>query len=168
MSQQKRYHTLEIQNIDLKNIELQGDVLDIGGGGEGIIGQTLENKVVAIDKLKGELEEAPEGPLKLVMDAKELKFLDNSFDNATSFFTFMYIKKEDYKVVFKEIYRVLRSDGKFKMWDTIIPKYKGGGKDIFLVPLEIDMGNKVITTTYGVLWPGREQNIDTFIKQEKI
>lgn len=73
------------------------------------------------------------------MDAKELKFIGESFNNVTSFFTLMYIEKKYHKQVFKEIYRVLKPDGRFKLWDTKIPKYKGGEKDIFLVPLEINM-----------------------------
>ncbi|MFW6247231.1 MAG: class I SAM-dependent methyltransferase [bacterium] len=167
MSQQERYYTLKTQNVNLNNLTVKGKILDIGGGGEGIIGQVLGDKVVAIDKLKEELEEAPEGPLKVVMDAKELKFLAKSFNSVTSFFTLMYIEKKYHKQVFKEIYRVLKPDGCFKLWDTKIPKYKGGEKDIYLVPLEINMGSKIITTTYGVLWPGREQNIKNFIKLGK-
>jgi len=33
------------------------------------------------------LEEAPAGPLKIVMDATDLKFLDSAFDTATAFAT---------------------------------------------------------------------------------
>lgn len=167
MSQKERYYTLKTQNINLNKLTVKGKILDIGGGGEGIIGQVLGDKVVAIDKLKEELEEAPVGPLKVVMDAKELKFIDESFDSVTSFFTFMYIEKKYHKQVFKEIHRVLKHDGRFKLWDTEIPKYKGGKKDIFLVPLEINMGSKIITTSYGVLWPRQEQNIKKFIKLGK-
>lgn len=65
MSQKERYYTLKTQNIN-SNKTVQGKILDIGGGGEGIIGQVLGDKVVTIDKLKEELEEAPEGPLKVV------------------------------------------------------------------------------------------------------
>ncbi|MFW6025842.1 MAG: class I SAM-dependent methyltransferase [Candidatus Woesearchaeota archaeon] len=167
MNQQERYYTLETQNINLNNLTVQGKILDIGGGGEGIIGQVLGDKIVSIDKLKEELEEAPEGPLKIVMDAKELKFISESFNSVTSFFTMMYIKNKYHKKVFKEIYRVLKPDGRFKLWDIKIPKYKGGKKDIFLVPLEINIGSKIITTTYGVLWSERKQNINYFLKLGK-
>ena len=131
MNQQERYYTLETQNIDLDDLTVQGKILDIGGGGEGIIGQVLGDKVVAIDKSKEELEEAPEGPLKVVMDAKELKFMSDSFNSVTSFFTMMYIEKKHQRKVFEEIYRVLISEGKFKLWDTKIEKFKGGKKIYF-------------------------------------
>jgi ubiquinone/menaquinone biosynthesis C-methylase UbiE len=164
MRQEERYYKLDRQNINLSDLDIEGNTLDIGGGGEGIIGQFLGDKVVAIDKLKEELEEAPEGPLKIIMDAKNLKFLGESFNNVTSFFTLMYIEKKDYKEIFKEIYRVLKNDGNFILWDAKIPKFDGQGKDIFLVPLEINIGSKIINTTYGVLWPEREQNINDFVK----
>ena len=47
-----------------------GYVLDIGGGGEGVIGRLNSLQVIAIDCVKDELEEAPKGPLKIVMDAR--------------------------------------------------------------------------------------------------
>lgn len=62
-----------------------GGILDIGGGGEGVIGLCYGEKVVAIDLRKDELEQAPDGPLKIVMDAKELSFLEDSFDAVASF-----------------------------------------------------------------------------------
>lgn len=37
-------------------------ILDIGGGGEGIIGMRYSNRVISIDTRKDELEEAPTGP----------------------------------------------------------------------------------------------------------
>jgi len=45
--------------------------LDIGGGGEGVIGQMKGKQVIAIDPNRRELEEAADGPLKIVMDARE-------------------------------------------------------------------------------------------------
>ena len=42
--------------------ELTGSVLDIGGGGEGIIGRLYGKNVTAIDIRQEELDEAPEGP----------------------------------------------------------------------------------------------------------
>lgn len=93
MNQEDRMYTVNNQKVVLER-DIKGHrILDIGGGGEGIIGLLYGSKVVAIDQRKKELEEAPEGPLKIVMDARELNFLDNSFDAVTSFFTLMYVKK---------------------------------------------------------------------------
>lgn len=168
MNQNKRMHSINIQNIDLTRFSQEGRVLDIGGGGEGVIGQLLGEKVVAIDYRKDELEEAGEGPLKIIMDARELKFLDKTFDGITSFFTLMYIKKEEHKKVFKEIHRVLKDGGIFTIWDVNIPKYTGGIKDIFLVPLEVNLKDKKIKTTYGISWDQAEQNMEYYIRLGEI
>lgn len=68
-------------------------ILDIGGGGEGIIGRIYQSQVTAIDNRQEELDEAPEGFTKLLMDACDLKFEDSSFDNVSLFYTLMYIDK---------------------------------------------------------------------------
>ena len=78
----------------------EGWVLDIGGGGEGIIGILKGNQVIAIDHRKRELEETTNEALKIVMDARELKFLDESFWTATAFFTFLYVHWEDCESIF--------------------------------------------------------------------
>ena len=63
-----------LHKVDLSQVTLNGRILDIGGGGEGIIAQFKGESVVAIDPNKKELEEAPsKGDLKIVMDAKDLK-----------------------------------------------------------------------------------------------
>lgn len=84
---EKRIQFTEKQRIKLDKFDTNDWVLDIGGGGEGVIGQLLKDRVISIDPNKRELEEAPseEGVLKIVMDAKELKFLDKEFSKATSF-----------------------------------------------------------------------------------
>ncbi len=163
MNQEERMFFIENQRISLTEFTANGKVLDIGGGGEGTIGQLLGEKVTAIDPSRRELEEAGEGPLKIIMDARELKFLDKTFDVVTSFFTLMYIKKQYHQKVFEEIYRVLKDEGELDIWDVTIPKYPGGVKDIFVVPLEIELKDKKITTGYGVLWEQAEQNINYYI-----
>ncbi len=74
-----------------KNI--RGNILDIGGGGEGIIGRIYPERTISIDIRKEELEEAPEGPIKIVMDAKNMSFMDNCFDNVAAFYSFMFMIK---------------------------------------------------------------------------
>ncbi|TFG48296.1 MAG: class I SAM-dependent methyltransferase, partial [Anaerolineales bacterium] len=102
MDQQEKDHYIFPQvDWELEKFEHEGFVLDIGGGGEGVIGQLLDKDVVAIDFRKEELLEAADGPLKIIMDARELKFLDDSFQTASAFFSLMYIKKrEDQHKVF--------------------------------------------------------------------
>lgn len=49
--------------------DLNGSILDVGGGGEGVIGRLYGQSVTAIDNCREELDEAPCGCRKLVMDA---------------------------------------------------------------------------------------------------
>ena len=66
---------LEKQEVVVNHFDAAGLILDIGGGGEGVIGQLKGNQVIAIDPNKRELEEAANGPLKIVMDAADFSFL---------------------------------------------------------------------------------------------
>lgn len=163
LNNEERRFYLEKQDVDVSWYDCDGRVLDIGGGGEGIIGQLLKDKVVAIDPNIDELKEAPDGPLKIVMDSRELKFLDNSFDAVTSFFTLMYIKCCDHKKVFEEVYRVLKDGCEFTVWDVIIPEYDGGIRDIFVFHLDVNLGSNVDSTGYGTKWAGRKQDEEYFI-----
>ena len=81
--------------LDLEEFSHQGLILDIAGGGEGVVGQLMGDAVIAIDYQEEELLEAADGPLKVIMDARELKFLDESFQVVTAFFAFMYFKTEE-------------------------------------------------------------------------
>ena len=52
--------------------ELSGRILDIGGGGEAVIGRLYREQVTAIDNRQEELDEAPSGFEKVLMDATDL------------------------------------------------------------------------------------------------
>lgn len=160
-NEERRFY-LDKQYVDVSSFECRGRLLDIGGGGEGIIGQLLKDRVVAIDPSLEELKEAPDGPLKIVMDARELKFLDDTFDAAASFFTMMYIKCQDHEKVFKEVHRVLKPGGEFTLWDITIPEYDGGTKDIIVFYLDVNLGDRTDSTGYGTMWPGRRQDARYF------
>ena len=116
-----KMHIYERQDFVVDDFQASGHILDIGGGGEGIIGQMKPAQVIAIDLSKRELEEAPPGPLKIVMDATDLKFLDASFDTLTAFFSLMYMRPEIQKKAFAEAFRVLRPGGRWMVWDAAIP-----------------------------------------------
>jgi len=47
---EEKIHFIDLHKIDLTDVELKGKILDIGGGGEGIIGQLKGEQVVAIDR----------------------------------------------------------------------------------------------------------------------
>ena len=139
--------------VKVNDFPAEGFILDVGGGGEGIIGQLKGNQVIAIDISKRELEEAPSGPLKIVMDARDLGFLDNTFKTATVFFTFMYIDDTDHKKVFQELHRVLDQGGRLLIWDVIIAERMDPKKKIAFFPLTIKLPHKDVKTGYGVGWP---------------
>jgi len=147
--------------IDLTDLVLKGRILDIGGGGEGVIGQLKQEKVVAIDPNENELKGAPGNFLKIIMDARELKFIDNTFDTTTSFFTLMYIPLTEHRKVFEEVYRVLKREGEFVIWDLIIPK-KGINKQRFFgIEIKVKIPEKDISTGYAAPW-NKVQNLDYF------
>ena len=127
--------------------ELNGRILDIGGGGEGIIGRLYTDQVVAIDIRQSELDEAPMGFEKILMDATDLKFNDNSFDHVTSFYTLMFMDSEDQKSAVLEATRVLKNHGELHIWDCdILSAYP----EPFCVDVLVQLPDKYISTTYGV------------------
>lgn len=125
---------------------LTGAILDVGGGGEGIIGRVYGGQVTAIDRLAEELAEAPDGPVKLVMDARALAFPDGCFDHATAFFSFMFMSGDDYGAVAHEVFRVLRPGGHFLIWDAAFLQ-----ANPFLIELAIDAAGQAVHTTYGIV-----------------
>jgi SAM-dependent methyltransferase len=144
--------------VNMPDFPASGLILDIGGGGEGIIAQVKGKQVVAIDLIKRELEEAPGNPLlEIVMDARDLKFLDASFDTVTVFFTFMYIDPADHEKVLGEIRRVLRPSGRLLVWDVTYPATKTDPRHEWVVyPLQIQLPATKVETGYGVRFmPGR-------------
>jgi ubiquinone/menaquinone biosynthesis C-methylase UbiE len=147
------------QKVALEDFAAEGYILDIGGGGEGTIGRLKGRQVIAIDISKRELEEAPEGPLKIVMDARELRFLDGTFNIVTSFFTLMYIDGVDHETVFREAHRVLAGGGRFLIWDAVIPKRPDEIKDRVVVPLTIDLPGAEVRTSYGVMLPAEDHDL---------
>ena len=70
--------------VEMKS-DLNGSILDIGGGGEAVIGQIYGGRVTAVDNCQEELDGAPDCCTKLLADAEELPFPDASFDNVTFF-----------------------------------------------------------------------------------
>ncbi len=155
------------QTVTVEDFSAEGFILDIGGGGEGVIGQLKGQQVIAIDISKRELEEAPPGPLKIVMDARDLKFLDNTFNTATVFYTFMYIASSDHQKVFEELQRVLTPGGRLLIWDVIFPERTDETKNTALFLFTFKLPDREIGTGYGVRRPEGEQGLAHFIELAK-
>jgi len=147
----EKYYITKLQRLEMKPIEASGFILDIGGGGEGIIGRLNGRQVVAIDIKEEELKETETEALKIVMDARDLKFLPGSFEVCTAFFSFMYIPKEDHLKVFREVYRILKEGGRFLIWDVTIPEPLGD-YEVFVVHLKVRLPGGEVATGYGVRW----------------
>ena len=147
------------QLIDISKIRFNGRVLDIGGGGEGIISRHSGGKVVSIDIRKEELEETPDIGLKIVMNACNLGFLDKSFENVTCFFSLLYMDESEIREFLQEAYRVLKSDGELWIWDVTIPQKAEA--DAFVAQISVQIsGESVVSAGYGVRWT-RRQSVDT-------
>ncbi len=146
---QNRIFRLEEQTVVVQNFPADGWILDIGGGGEAVIGQLKKAQVVAVDVFARELKEAPAGPLKIVMDARDLKFLDCTFNTVTAFFSFMFVHPEDHRKVLREIFRVLSPQGQFMLWDVEIQQRPAAKRDMLMFRLQVKLPSTVIETGYG-------------------
>jgi SAM-dependent methyltransferase len=156
-------HFIEVQSVTLADFPTEGFILDIGGGGEGIIGQLKGAQVVAIDPLRRELEEAPPGPLKIIMDGSQLNFLGATFQTATAFFSFMFIPRPLHEKVFAETFRVLAPGGHFKMWDVVVPPRGNHTEEYFAIRLEIHLPDSEISTSYGLPWPAEGYDLPRYL-----
>lgn len=138
------------------NRTIQGSILDIGGGGDGIIGGIYGVDVTAIDLREEELAEMnPAFPCRrMVMDASDLSFEDASFDNVTAFYSFMFIDKEKHAPTVREALRVLRPGGLLHIWDAAIPDTE----DVVIVEVEVDAAGRIYTPTYGIRKPSPFQD----------
>lgn len=141
--------------------DLTGPILDLGGGGEGVIGQIYGRQAVAIDNRQEELDEAPEGPKKLLMDAAQLTFPDSSFSHVTSFFTLMYMSPGIQAQAVAQAARVLRPGGSLYIWDAVIAS---AYPEPFLIDVDVDAAGTSLHTTYGVLKDSAAQDSDYFLR----
>ena len=124
----KDEHLAERQDIVIRGLPDTGYILDIGGGCRGTIGRIKPRQVVAIDISPRELKEAPSDFLKIVMDASDLKFLDNSFPAVTAYYSLMFMKPGIHEKIFAEVFRVLQPGGTWLVWDSVVPAATPGSE----------------------------------------
>jgi SAM-dependent methyltransferase len=151
-----RVFTYETQALAVPDFPTRpGWILDIGGGGEGIIGRIKGRQVVAIDLYSWGMRRTPPGPLKLVMDATDLKFLDHSFDTVTSFFTLMYMTPEQQEKALREAFRVLSPGGRIRIWDVQLPVAPNPKQDLAMYRFRFHLPAETIETGYGTPFPNK-------------
>jgi ubiquinone/menaquinone biosynthesis C-methylase UbiE len=149
--------------VSLKRLE--GFIVDIGAGGEGVIAKASGRHTVGVDISRREIDEArSKGSLAhwVLCDACSMPFRSGSFDVATFFFSLMYIKTPNRKrTVFAEVKRVLKSDGLLCLWDAIVREEP----DLYIVFVEISLPDgEEIFTGYGVRGKEKEQNLELINK----
>jgi len=155
---EKRFQKSTVKKVSLFEEYKEKIILDVGGGGEGIIGKIYGRNVISIDRKLDEIEETQNNSIKIVMDACNMNFTSNQFDVVTIFYTLMYMNAEEKERCIAESRRVLKPDGILEIWDVNIPAYNNDGKDIYLLQLHINMPNESIETGYGVLMTERRQD----------
>jgi len=153
-----------IQKIALEHIDTEGLILDIGGGGEGLVSRIEGSKVCAVDIRMSEIREAQiHGPPSnwFVGDGQALCFQDDVFDIATLWFSLGYMSDWSIKQsVLEESHRVLVKGGRLSILGSKIPKdcepliFWG----LFTLP-----DGTVSQTGYGVRG-GQGQTLDRIVK----
>jgi SAM-dependent methyltransferase len=127
-----------------------GWILDIGGGGDGIIGRLMGSRVVAIDVNPGELARVDNPSLKIVMDARCMRFVDQTFATATAFFSLMYMTAEDQAATLAQVYRVLHPGGLMLVWDVAMPTPPEPDKMQLMLPVTVELPDGTsVRTGYG-------------------
>ena len=126
MEEQSPAYTTSIQKIALKQIQTEGRILDIGGGGEGLVSRIGGTRVCAVDVRMSEIREAQiHGPPSnwFVGDGQALCFQENVFDVITLWFSLAYMSDGSIKErVLKEAHRVLGESGRLSILAIRIPE----------------------------------------------
>jgi len=138
----------------------EGSILDIGGGGEGVIAKACGPDTVSLDISKREIEEAKSSGAVaqwFLCDACSMPFRNETFDAATFFFSLMYIKtREKKRKALMETRRVLKSTGTLYLWDVVIQREP----DPYIIHVDAGLpGGEEISTGYGCGGEGKEQTL---------
>ena len=126
MNNQASKISTPMQKILLEHIETEGLILDIGGGGEGLVSRIEGSKTCAVDIRMSEIREAQihRPPSNwFVGDGRELCFQDDVFDVVTLWFSLGYMSEWSIKqAVLEEAHRVLSKKGKLSILASNIPE----------------------------------------------
>ena len=114
------------QKIRLERLKSDGLILDIGGGGEGLVSRIDGDRVCALDVSMNEIREAQihgHSTNWFVADGRNLCFKDEVFDIVTLWFSLGYMSDWNTKrAVLEAAYRVLKINGKLSIMASHIPE----------------------------------------------
>ncbi len=108
-----------VQKLQLQRIRQPGVILDIGGGGEGLVSRIEGSRVIAVDlnisKIRGAMIYEPDS-IWITGDGRQLGFNDCTIDVVTLWFSLSYMKDVETKqTVVDESFRVLKPSGKISI-----------------------------------------------------
>ncbi|MFX1262731.1 MAG: class I SAM-dependent methyltransferase [Promethearchaeota archaeon] len=108
-----------VQKIELKQLPREGLIIDIGGGGEGLVSRIETSRVCAVDVNLNKIREAMiYGQVSqwILSDGRMLSVKDERFNVATLWFSLGYVQDWDSKKqVIAEVARVLRRSGQISI-----------------------------------------------------
>ncbi len=150
-----------MQEIRLEPVPGSGLVIDIGGGGEGLVSRIAGARVCAVDIRLDEIREARihgSDPQWILGDGQALPLRDSVFETATLWFSLEYLRTSDTKFrVLDEVHRVLRQGGVI----SVLASRVMCEEEVFRIMIRYDLPDGSVSQTgYGV-WGGQNQNIDT-------
>ena len=104
-----------VQKIELKKLRQEGLIIDIGGGGEGLVSRIETSRVCAVDINLNKIRETMiygQASQWILSDGRMLSVQDERFNVATLWFSLGYIQDKNSKAqVLGEVARVLRRLG---------------------------------------------------------
>ncbi len=125
MSHESDIFTTPVQRIPLRYLPEEGLVLDIGGGGEGLVSRLEGERVCAVDILLNKIREVRIYGVRsqwIQGDARNLGIRDRTFDIVACWFSLGYLSEVDAKrQVLVEGHRVLRTEGLLSIIGMSIP-----------------------------------------------
>ncbi|MFW9789448.1 MAG: class I SAM-dependent methyltransferase, partial [Candidatus Thorarchaeota archaeon] len=114
------------QRIMLEQLEGEGLILDIGGGGEGLVSRIEGDRVCALDIRLSEIREAQihgQSSNWFVADGRNLCFKDETFDVVTLWFSLGYMSDwSTKKKVIEAAFRTLKRTGRISIMASRIPE----------------------------------------------
>ncbi len=116
----ERIYEPPIQKIKLEALPDTGTIIDVGGGGDGLVSRIAGKRVCAVDINIDKIREAriyEQGANWFNCDGRNLCFEDHVFDIATLWFSLGYMRTWEMKQqVLIEIGRVLKANGELSIW----------------------------------------------------